>query len=46
MSMRRVIGILMFAIVVIVVILLIWYIGSQKTVYSLVAPYHALVWRG
>lgn len=39
MSMRRVIGILMFAIVVIVVILLIWYIGSQKTVAAFVAPY-------
>lgn len=46
MSMRRVIGIIVFAIVIIVAIFLIWYIGSQKTVYSVVVPSLAQVWRG
>jgi hypothetical protein len=39
MSMRRVVGILILALIIIVAMLVIWYIGSQKTVYSLVAPY-------
>lgn len=46
MSMRRMIGIVIFALIVIAAIFLIWYIGSEKTVYSLVAPYQTLVWRG
>lgn len=45
MSMRRVVGIFILAIVIIAVMLLIWYIGSQKTVYSLVAPYQPWVRR-
>ncbi len=46
MSMRRMIGFVIFAMIVIAAIFLIWYIGSQKTVYSLVAPYQMWVWRG
>ncbi len=46
MSMGRVIGIVVFAIVVIVAMFFIWYIGSQKTVSSVVTPFLASVWRG
>jgi hypothetical protein len=38
MSMRRVVGIFILALIIIAMMLLIWYIGSQKTVYGLVAP--------
>lgn len=41
MSMRRVVGIFILALIIIVAMLVIWYIGSQKTVYGLVAPYLA-----
>jgi hypothetical protein len=40
MTMRRVIGILALLIVIIAAAFVIWYIGSQKTVYDIMLPYH------
>jgi hypothetical protein len=37
---RRVFGILALLIVIIAMACVIWYIGSQKTVYDIMLPYH------
>ncbi|MDQ6604248.1 MAG: hypothetical protein M3176_09455 [Chloroflexota bacterium] len=39
MSARRMVAIFVLAIVIIAMMILIWYIGSQKTVATFVAPY-------
>jgi hypothetical protein len=40
MAGRRMIGILVLLIVIIAAMVLIWYIGSQKTVYDIMLPAH------
>jgi hypothetical protein len=40
MAGRRMIGILVLLIVIIAAIFLIWYIGSQKTVYDIMLTFH------